>query len=325
MAKAAEKTLEKPTADIKFDDLEDGSEIQWGDDAEVAAPFSNINDDSAPGGRLPTMPFEDADDIPAVEDEVPGDGTGDEGGEDDAAELRRQLAERDAEITRLASEREADAHKAGQERAEARKTQIDAELGQVNRDLIEAAEDGDTAKQVELQGKMVDLRVERGGLAQTAARPAETAPRPAAEQPPQLQARTPAAAEWMKRHSWINSPAHRDANEALLGIGMSLAQHEGMDPNTPAYYEQLEARLRARFPNLLPATAPAKKTTAAPRSTVSPVSRDDPPSAPRPGQGRQIRLTRDQLDNMVRFGLDPKNPADLREYARNIVRENTVR
>jgi hypothetical protein len=258
-------------------------------------PFKEEPDEDAKAALKPAAdPVEDKaeDKRDAAEDKVDAP--------DHAAEvaaLRRQLAEIE--------------HERAQERKvqrEARTKHLDDALARTRTELKTAIEEGDSDRQIELQDALAGLRAEKLFLDKA---PEHT---PAAPEVPQIQAKSQAAAKWLEGKAWVNNPAYAAQNKALLRIAQAVAD-DGYDPEADGYYQELQRRLAHSYPDLFQAKGNGVSRKPG-QQTVGRVSRDDPPKTAA-DKGKRV-LTADMQKNMVRFGLDPKNPEHAREYLRSI-------
>lgn len=197
---------------------------------------------------------------------------------------------------------------------------IDSKIESVKERLSDAIEKGETEEQVAQQDRLATLRARKI----QAQRDKENF------QPVQVETRRKTgtkAEEWIfKQSSWYNKD--REATEAANIIDSSLTK-EGYDQNTDEYFEELNRRLSRRFPNLVKSgdnddeddfddedfeekPEPKKKS-----KPVSARVEQIPASAKKKRSGNKIQLTRSDLANMEKFGLDPTDPKALKEYAKN--------
>lgn len=108
---------------------------------------------------------------------------------------------------------------------------------------------------------------------------------------------------------------------------------DGFRPDEPEYFEELNRRLGEKFPDLLEFDADADdrgddpgkgdrrtrqrqsgKKGRTPVASADDASRD---GSQRRSNRNKVELGPDEFANMRRFGLDPKNPAHVKEYAAN--------
>lgn len=128
---------------------------------------------------------------------------------------------------------------------------------------------------------------------------------PAQQEQPRAQP-APLAVAWLQKNdTWFNNPEYVGHKHFVLGVDAQLVK-EGYDKNSPQYYSELDKRVDKAFPSLR-------------KPSVSAVS--TPPVAPVGAGGARvtpkgtIRLGKDDLRNMRKFGLDPANKQHLKEYA----------
>ena len=199
------------------------------------------------------------------------------------------------------------------------------EITKIKNELKRAKEEGDTEAEVEALDHFYKLRNEaelaqlaRNQLAQVVDEPIQRPQRAAVRQAPtsgptKMVPQNQLASEFIKRNPWIGQSRYANESARLQTIDQAMA-NEGLDPTKPDYYREMDRRLRAHFPNLprqgAAAARPASKArspvAAAPRGVVA--SREDTPT--------RVRLTRDSIENMRRFQMNPKDPQVRAQYAR---------
>jgi hypothetical protein len=133
-------------------------------------------------------------------------------------------------------------------------------------------------------------------------------------QVPKVQPLDPKTRNWMAKNSWFTDPAHTSATTFALGLDQELRQ-SGYDPRTDEYFEQVDARMKRRFPELYKAPSeddrPAKDDPPRrPGSVVAPADR----SAPK----RRVTLTASQVALCTKLNLDPK------QYAAQLVKDGKL-
>jgi hypothetical protein len=185
-------------------------------------------------------------------------------------------------------------------------------------ELRRAREDGNYDAEQKAQGELDQLRFQQNQLKQAKANlppadaepPAPAAAAPAANTPatPARAPVPPLAAKWVdKNKAWFNSPKFAGHRAFTLAEDKKLVT-EGYDKNTPEYYAELDRRVDEAFPSLRKRPA----ANSAPNNPVAPVG-----GAPQgAGARKTIKITKADLQNMQRFGLDPSNKEHIREYAR---------
>ena len=130
----------------------------------------------------------------------------------------------------------------------------------LEKDLETAIATNDTAAQVEAQKKLAQLAIEEERVKaakqqqaqwqQQAAAQQQVAQQRAMQQPPrqQVPARAdPKAEDWASKNEWFGDD---DAMTfAAFGIHKNLVEDEGFDTESPAYYNELDKRIREAFPH----------------------------------------------------------------------------
>tara|TARA_R110002020_G_scaffold4304_2_gene19115 strand:+ start:139 stop:1038 length:900 start_codon:yes stop_codon:yes gene_type:complete len=130
----------------------------------------------------------------------------------------------------------------------------------LEKDLETAIATNDTAAQVEAQKKLAQLAIEEERVKaakqqqaqwqQQAAAQQQVAQQRAMQQPPrqQVPARAdPKAEDWASKNEWFGDD---DAMTfAAFGIHKNLVEDEGFDTESPAYYDELDKRIREAFPH----------------------------------------------------------------------------
>ena len=125
----------------------------------------------------------------------------------------------------------------------------------LEKDLESAIATNDTAAQVETQKKLAQLAIEEERVKAAKQQQVQwqqqiAAQQQAAQQPPrqQVPARAdPKAEDWASRNEWFGDD---DAMTfAAFGIHKNLVEDEGFDTESPAYYDELDKRIREAFPH----------------------------------------------------------------------------
>lgn len=127
---------------------------------------------------------------------------------------------------------------------------------------------------------------------------------------------------------WWHDEDFRAERREAVAIDADLLE-EGFDPNTPAHYEELQARLTDKFPNLeveLPTNGRRQQLTEdddledRPRGrqvqhSRAPMSAGANRGAPSQRRNGAVRLNASDIANMQRFGMDPNNDKHVASYA----------
>ena len=185
--------------------------------------------------------------------------------------------------------------------------------------IRKAREEGDIDTETEAQQRLAAMTMEQSQIAaatqqreqqaQEWAYQQQVAAQQAAMQPqvPVQQEVDPRVEDWAERNPWYG----RDTamTHAAWGIHRQLIQVEGFDPNSDAYYDELDNRLKQTFPNKLGGGNQAQTNRAA-RSvqTVAPASRSSGFNNAR----RTVKLTPSQVAIAKKLGVP------LEEYAKYV-------
>jgi hypothetical protein len=186
--------------------------------------------------------------------------------------------------------------------------------------IRKAREEGDIDTETEAQQRLAAMTMEQSQIAAAAQQreqaqaqwnyQQQVAAQQAAMQP-QVQVQQevdPRVEDWAERNPWYG----RDTamTHAAWGIHRQLIQVEGFDPNTEAYYDELDNRLRQTFPQKLGGGQQQAQTNRAARSvqTVAPASRSSGINNAR----RTVKLTPSQVAIAKKLGVP------LEEYAKYV-------
>ncbi len=123
---------------------------------------------------------------------------------------------------------------------------------------------------------------------------------PQAQSQPSLDEKT---LRWQAKNQWFGAPGYEEVTAFSLGLHNKLV-NSGVDPRSDEYYERIDARLRATFPEVIggePKTAKAAEGSKKPPTVVAPSTRST--------GAKKIRLTATQVALAKRFGLTPQQYA----------------
>jgi hypothetical protein len=116
----------------------------------------------------------------------------------------------------------------------------------------------------------------------------------------------PELQSWMGRNRWFTDPEHVAETSYALGLHQELVQ-KGFAAGGAAYYEQIDARMKKRFPELFSSGANDKvdDEPAPRRKTTSPVAQVERT----PAGKRRVTLTQSQLRVCQKLGITPQQYA----------------
>jgi hypothetical protein len=114
---------------------------------------------------------------------------------------------------------------------------------------------------------------------------------------------------WQAKNQWFGSQGFEEVTSYALGLHQKLVAN-GVDPRSDVYFEQIDARVKSKFPEVFgePDEKPRSQgaPTKKPASVVAPASRST-------GR-RKIELTPTQMALAKKFNLDPQ------VYAREVLK-----
>ena len=179
------------------------------------------------------------------------------------------------------------------------KEKAEADLAMARRQYKEAQEAFDTDKIIEAQEKLTEAKMNLERIKNYRATPLQEERNEVQIQPRQTQQVQPdeKSLRWQAKNQWFGSDGFEEVTSYALGLHQKLV-NGGLDPRSDQYYEQIDARVRSKFPEVF--GEPEKKSVEAkrPSSVVAPASRST--------GVRKVQLTPTQAALVKRFNLDPK-------------------
>ena len=227
---------------------------------------------------------------------------------------RKEALEREkAELERLAqhlvneNNRLKQSYNEGQEvLVNSARKEAESELEMARRKLKEAQEAFDTdaiiAAQEELAAAKYRAEEAKRFRPQTL-QPTENAVQ--TQQQPQAQIEPDEKSlRWQAKNQWFGQPGFEEYTSYALGLHQKLVTG-GVDPRSDEYFDQINGRMKSKFPELFGGNedkpnageAPAKK----PASVVAPATRSS--------GAKKIQLTPRQYELAKKFNIDPKRYA----------------
>ena len=110
---------------------------------------------------------------------------------------------------------------------------------------------------------------------------------------------------WQARNQWFGASGFEEVTSFALGLHQKLVAN-GVDPRSDEYFEQIDARVKSKFPEVFgdtedrrgtPSTSPKK-----PAAVAAPATRSS--------GAKTIQLTHTQIALAKKFGLTPKQYAE---------------
>jgi len=187
---------------------------------------------------------------------------------------------------------------------------LDIEQKQVETELKQAMQSNDADAVIEKQRKLAQLAVaaETYNTAQRAQQARQAQPQAQAQPQPQAQAQPqpveqppdPKAEQWASKNDWFGKD--EAMTFAAFGIHKGMVENEGFDPQGDDYYDELDLRLRAKFPqefNNGSGKKPVQNVAGNSRSRSK-------------GRKTQVKLTQSQVAIAKKLGVP------LEEYAKYV-------
>ena len=188
---------------------------------------------------------------------------------------------------------------------------VESQMGQVEAELAQAIELGDSAATVSAQKKMTQLALQADRAAQPRVQQdrAQQQAQQQVQQPQQAQQQAqqqapqrpdPKAEEWASRNPWFGD--NEAMTYAAFGIHNKMVESEGFDPQSEEYYDSLDERIRAKFPqefNNGSGKRPVQNVAGNSRSRSK-------------GRKSQVKLTSSQVAIATKLGVP------LEEYAKYV-------
>ena len=212
------------------------------------------------------------------------------------------------------------------------KAKAEAELDKAKNQHKEAYESGDSERLTDATEQMLsaqsELKVANDHFNRLEAQQ-KFAPQPNQQQPQPQQAYgvqnppqiDPKAVSWLKDNPWFGSEDQKEMTALAYGIHETLVSKEGVSPTSDQYYEEVNKRMRKRFPDYFEVettsseggnTESVEVETATPRNTQSVVAPATRNNGSRP---RKVQLTATQVALAKRLGLSPER------YAKELIKE----
>ena len=202
---------------------------------------------------------------------------------------------------------------------------LDRQVADIEAQLEQAIEKGETKEHVRLTSQLTDLKAEKIAARYTADDDSDDdLGEPAART--SASPRNELVGEWKDTHSdWYGRGGFERQTRLANRIDREVFA-DGYSPDDEEYYEELNRRLQEKMPEMFDDDSGsvsrdergqrrAKRDKGrSPVAAADDASRD---SAPRKPTGNKVELGPVEFANMRRFGLDPKNPAHVKEYALN--------
>jgi len=182
------------------------------------------------------------------------------------------------------------------------KEKAEADLAMARRQYKEAQEAFDTDAIIAAQEALTEAKWNLEKVKNYRVPPLQEQQIPVQTQPRQTQTVQPdeKSLRWQAKNQWFGSDGFEEVTSFALGLHQKLVT-AGTDPRSDEYYEQIDARVRSKFPEVF--GEPEKKPVDArrPSTVVAPASRST--------TAGKVKLTTTQLNLAKKFGLTPQQYA----------------
>ena len=106
---------------------------------------------------------------------------------------------------------------------------------------------------------------------------------------------------WQAKNQWFGSDGFEEVTSYALGLHQKLV-NSGADPRSDEYFEQIDARVKSKFPEVFgEVDRPSAESSRKPTSVVAPATRSS--------GAKKVQLTTTQLALAKKFGLTPQQYA----------------
>ena len=186
---------------------------------------------------------------------------------------------------------------------------LERELESAKAFLKTALDEGDSDQVFEAQKRISELTLEQANHATARQRVEQYDSQPVEVPPMPQQAQAaprepdPRAQAWAESNTWFGQD--ESMTYAAFGIHRKLVEEEGFDPSSEEYYNEIDRRIRADFPNKFQESTPvsSKPRVASAESTASKTAK----------KGRRtVKLTPSQVAIAKKLGVP------LEEYAKYV-------
>jgi hypothetical protein len=189
--------------------------------------------------------------------------------------------------------------------AETAKQKVEAELEMARRQLKEAHEAFDTDAIIAAQEKLAEMKMRSENLKNfklPALQPTEI---PVQNNQPQTQRSQPdeKSLRWQAKNQWFGQPGFEEYTSYALGLHQKLV-NGGVDPRTEEYFDQIDGRMKSKFPELFGGAEDKSKADEVRRKPTTVVA-----PATRSSGAKKIQLTQTQVALAKKFGLTPQQYA----------------
>ena len=190
------------------------------------------------------------------------------------------------------------------------KTAAEAELEKARRDYKAAQEAFDADALLAAQEALLDakMKMEAAKNFRPAPLQEENFDVQTPHQEPQRVQPDEKTLRWQAKNQWFGSNGFEEITSFALGLHQKLV-NSGVDPRSDEYFEQIDARVKSKFPEVFGGTEDKPRSGEAPKKPAAVVA-----PATRSSGKKTIQLTKTQLALAEKFRLTPQ------QYAAQVAR-----
>lgn len=187
--------------------------------------------------------------------------------------------------------------------AETAKSAADSSLDLAKRRYKEAYEAGDAEALIAAQEALTEakMRAEAAKNFKPLALQTQSDEVKLPQSPPQPSQIDEKTVRWQAKNQWFGAPGYEEITSFSLGLHQKLV-NAGVDPRSDEYFERIDARLKAVFPDIVGGgesnSAKAPEGSRKPPTVVAPATRST--------GARKIQLTASQVALAKRLNLTPQ-------------------
>ena len=186
------------------------------------------------------------------------------------------------------------------------KTAAEAELDKARRDYKAAQESFDSDAILAAQEALLDAKMKlesAKNFRQTPLQDENFEVQTSYQEPQRVQP-DEKTLRWQAKNQWFGANGFEEVTSYSLGLHQKLV-NSGMDPRSDEYFEQIDARVKSKFPEVFGGNEDRPRSGESPKKPASVVA-----PATRSTGKRKIELTKTQLALAQKFRLTPKQYAE---------------
>jgi hypothetical protein len=181
------------------------------------------------------------------------------------------------------------------------KEKAEADMAIARRQYKEAQEAFDTDAIIAAQEALTEAKLRLETVKNYRVPPLQEEQNEVQIQPRQVQQVQPdeKSLRWQAKNQWFGAPGFEEVTSYALGLHQKLV-NGGIDPRNDEYFEQIDARMKSKFPEVFGGAEDKQRTTEAkkPSTVVAPAGRST--------GVKKVQLTPTQAALVKKFNLDPK-------------------